>query len=49
MEVVAICTEYAQQGMLNIFLAVFFIALSFAFVEPFLFIGYLMSIASVGL
>ena len=48
-KVVEICTEYAQQGMLNIFLAVFFITLSFAFVEPFLFIGYLMSIAIFGL
>ncbi len=48
-KVVEICTEYAQQGMLNIFLAVFFITLSFAFVEPFLFIGYLISIAVFGL
>ncbi len=47
--VVEICTDYAQQGMLNIFLAVFFITLSFAFVEPFLLIGYLMSIAIFGL
>ena len=47
--VVEICTQYAQQGMLNIFLAVFFITLSFAFVEPFLFIGYLISIAIFGL
>jgi K(+)-stimulated pyrophosphate-energized sodium pump len=48
-EVVAICTKYAQSGMMNIFLAVFFITLSFAFVEPFFFIGYLISIAIVGL
>lgn len=47
--VVEICTEYAQQGMLNIFLAVFFLTLSFAFVEPYLFIGYLISIAIFGL
>lgn len=48
-KVVEICTEYAQQGMLNIFFAVFFITLSFAFVEPFLLIGYLISIAIFGL
>ncbi len=48
-KVVEICTEYAQQGMLNIFLAVFFITLSFAFIEPYLFIGYLISIAIFGL
>jgi K(+)-stimulated pyrophosphate-energized sodium pump len=47
--VVAICTKYAQMGMLNIFIAVFFAALSFAFVEPFFFIGYLISIAIFGL
>ena len=47
--VVEICTQYAQQGMLTIFLAVFFITLSLAFVEPFLFIGYLVSIAVFGL
>ena len=47
--VVEICTQYAQQGMLTIFLAVFFITLSLAFVEPFLFIGYLVSIAIFGL
>ena len=44
-KVVEICTKYAQRGMLNIFIAVFFAALSFAFVEPFFFIGYLFSIA----
>ncbi len=48
-KVVAICTKYAQKGMLNIFIAVFFAALSFAFVEPFFFIGYLISIAIFGL
>ena len=47
--VVAICTQYAQKGMFNIFLAVFFSTLAFAFVEPFLFIGYLISIALFGL
>ncbi|MGD0955977.1 MAG: sodium-translocating pyrophosphatase [Candidatus Acidiferrales bacterium] len=48
-KVVEICTKYAQRGMLNIFVAVFFAALSFAFVEPFFFIGYLISIAVFGL
>jgi K(+)-stimulated pyrophosphate-energized sodium pump len=48
-KVVAICTQYAQKGMLNIFIAVFFATLSFAFVEPFFFIGYLISIAIFGL
>jgi K(+)-stimulated pyrophosphate-energized sodium pump len=48
-KVVAICTQYAQKGMLNIFLAVFFATLAFAFVEPFFFIGYLISIAIFGL
>jgi K(+)-stimulated pyrophosphate-energized sodium pump len=48
-KVVEICTQYAQRGMLNIFIAVFFATLSFAFVEPFFFIGYLMSIATFGL
>ncbi len=47
--VVAICTQYAQKGMLNIFLVVFFATLSFAFFEPFYFIGYLISIALFGL
>jgi K(+)-stimulated pyrophosphate-energized sodium pump len=47
--VVAICTQYAQKGMFNIFLAVFFATLAFAFMEPFLFIGYLISIALFGL
>jgi K(+)-stimulated pyrophosphate-energized sodium pump len=48
-KVVEICTKYAQKGMLNIFLAVFFGTLCFAFVEPFFFIGYLISIAIFGL
>ncbi|HEX8773501.1 MAG TPA: sodium-translocating pyrophosphatase [Pyrinomonadaceae bacterium] len=48
-KVVQICTEYAQKGMFNIFLTVFFSALAFAFVEPFFFIGYLISIAIFGL
>ncbi|HEY7353827.1 MAG TPA: sodium-translocating pyrophosphatase [Terriglobales bacterium] len=48
-KVVQICTQYAQKGMLNIFLAVFFVTLAFAFVEPFYFIGYLISIAAFGL
>jgi K(+)-stimulated pyrophosphate-energized sodium pump len=47
--VVAICTKYAQKGMLNIFIAVFFGTLAFAFVEPFFFVGYLISIAIFGL
>jgi K(+)-stimulated pyrophosphate-energized sodium pump len=47
--VVGICTQYAQKGMFNIFIAVFFATLAFAFAEPFLFIGYLISIALFGL
>jgi K(+)-stimulated pyrophosphate-energized sodium pump len=47
--VVDICTQYAQQGMLTMFLGVFFATLSFAFVEPYFFIGYLISIAVFGL
>ena len=47
--VVEICTLYAQKGMFNIFLAIFFATLSFACVEPFFFIGYLISIAVFGL
>jgi K(+)-stimulated pyrophosphate-energized sodium pump len=47
--VVEICTKYAQKGMFNIFLAVFFGTLAFAFTEPFFFIGYLISIAIFGL
>ena len=48
-KVVEICTQYAQKGMFNIFLAVFFATLAFAFLEPFFFIGYLVSIALFGL
>jgi K(+)-stimulated pyrophosphate-energized sodium pump len=48
-KVVEICTKYAQKGMWNIFLTVFFATLAFAFVEPFFFIGYLISIALFGL
>jgi K(+)-stimulated pyrophosphate-energized sodium pump len=48
-KVVEICTLYAQKGMWNIFFAVFFATLSFAFVEPFFFIGYLIAIAISGL
>jgi len=48
-KVVEICTQYAQKGMFNIFLTVFFATLGFAFVEPFFFIGYLVSIALFGL
>jgi K(+)-stimulated pyrophosphate-energized sodium pump len=48
-KVVEICTQYAQRGMLNIFIAVFFATLAFAFLEPFFFIGYLISIATFGL
>jgi K(+)-stimulated pyrophosphate-energized sodium pump len=48
-KVVEICTKYAQKGMLNIFIAVFFATLAFSFLEPFFFIGYLISIAITGL
>jgi K(+)-stimulated pyrophosphate-energized sodium pump len=48
-KVVAICTQYAQKGMFNIFLTVFFSTLAFAFLEPFYFVGYLISIALFGL
>src|SRR5688572_14112918 len=48
-KVVAICTQYAQKGMFNIFLTVFFASLGFAFVDPYFFIGYLISIALFGL
>ena len=47
--VVAICTQYAQKGMFNIFMAVFFGTLACAFIEPFFFIGYLISLAIIGL
>jgi K(+)-stimulated pyrophosphate-energized sodium pump len=48
-KVVEICTQYAQKGMFNIFLAVFFATLGFAFLEPYFFVGYLISIALFGL
>jgi K(+)-stimulated pyrophosphate-energized sodium pump len=48
-KVVAICTRYAQKGMFNIFLTVFFSTLAFSFVEPFFFIGNLISIALFGM
>jgi K(+)-stimulated pyrophosphate-energized sodium pump len=47
--VVEICTQYAQKGMFNIFLTIFFSTLAFACLEPFFFIGYLISIALFGL
>ena len=47
--VVQICTQYAQKGMINIFCAVFFATLAFAFLEPYLFIGYLVGLAMFGL
>jgi K(+)-stimulated pyrophosphate-energized sodium pump len=48
-KVVQICTEYAQKGMFNIFMAVFFCTLAFACIEPYFFIGYLISMALFGL
>lgn len=48
-KVVEICTQYAQKGMFNIFLTIFFSTLAFACFEPFFFIGYLISIALFGL
>ncbi|MFN9603927.1 MAG: sodium-translocating pyrophosphatase [Planctomycetota bacterium] len=48
-KVVEICTQYAQKGMFNIFMAVFFVTLAFAFVDPYFFVGYLFSIAIFGL
>jgi len=48
-EVVKICTQYAQKGMVNIFIAIFFLALSLSFFNPYFFIGYLISIAFFGL
>ncbi len=47
--VVAICTKYAQAGMFNIFMGLFFITLSFAFIEPYFFIGFLIALAFFGL
>ena len=48
-KVVEICTQYAQKGMVNIFLVVFFTTLSFACIDSFYFIGYLISMALFGL
>src|SRR4030088_1852427 len=48
-KVVEICTKYAQKGMLNIFITIFFSTMAFAFLEPYFFIGYLISIALFGL
>jgi K(+)-stimulated pyrophosphate-energized sodium pump len=48
-KVVEICTQYAQKGMFNIFLTVFFGTLAFAFLESYFFIGYLIAIALFGL
>jgi K(+)-stimulated pyrophosphate-energized sodium pump len=48
-KVVEICTLYAQKGMWNIFMVVFFATLSFAFLDEYFFIGYLISIAFFGL
>ncbi|MBA3391531.1 MAG: sodium-translocating pyrophosphatase [Deltaproteobacteria bacterium] len=48
-KVVEICTLYAQKGMVNIFLVIFFTTLSFACIEPYFFIGYLISMALFGL
>jgi K(+)-stimulated pyrophosphate-energized sodium pump len=47
--VVAICTQYAQAGMFNIFLTVFFMTLACAFVDPYFFVGYLIGLAMSGL
>jgi K(+)-stimulated pyrophosphate-energized sodium pump len=48
-EVVKICTQYAQKGMINIFIVVFFMALALSFFDPYFFIGYLVAIAFFGL
>jgi K(+)-stimulated pyrophosphate-energized sodium pump len=48
-EVVRICTLYAQKGMLNIFVVIFCMALALPFIDPYLFIGYLIAIAFFGL
>lgn len=48
-EVVRICTQYAQKGMTNIFVAIFCLALGLAFLDPFFFIGYLVGMAFFGL
>ncbi|MDR0890894.1 MAG: sodium-translocating pyrophosphatase [Endomicrobium sp.] len=48
-QVVQICTQYAQHGTLNLFLVIFLATLSFAFIDPYFFIGYLISMALFGL
>ncbi|MFY9150049.1 MAG: sodium-translocating pyrophosphatase [Smithellaceae bacterium] len=48
-EVVKICTQYAQKGMINIFIVIFFMCLALAFINPYFFIGYLIGIAFFGL
>ena len=48
-EVVKICTQYAQKGMINIFIVIFFMALALSFFNPYFFIGYLIGIAFFGL
>lgn len=48
-KVVEICTQFAQKGMFNIFLGIFFSTLAFASLEPYFFIGYLIAIATFGL
>ncbi len=48
-EVVRICTQYAQNGMFNIFMVIFLITLTYAFLDPIFFVSYLFSIAIVGL
>ena len=48
-EVVKICTQYAQKGMINIFVVIFFMALALSFFNPYFFIGYLIGIAFFGL
>ena len=48
-EVVKICTQYAQKGMVNIFIVIFFMCLAFSFFNPYFFIGYLIGIAFFGL
>ncbi|HBF34250.1 TPA: sodium-translocating pyrophosphatase [Candidatus Sumerlaeota bacterium] len=48
-EVVKICTMYAQKGMLNIFIVLFCSSLAIPLIDPYLFIGYLISIAFFGL
>ena len=48
-EVVRICTIYAQKGMINIFIVIFFFALGLSFFNPYFFVGYLIAIAFFGL